>query len=133
MKALVTKYGGENSSILDFTFLLTCFLVFTGLLCVEELLDVNLKHLKIQESHLEILISKSKADQHREGYVYISTIKSECCPIKYFEVYLQCVFICILLDISNGTESPLICRIFKTKSGQREDKENLIIQNQGNF
>ena len=129
MKALVTKYGGENSSILDFTFLLTCFIVFTGLLCVEELLDVNLKHLKIQESHLEILISKSKADQHREGYVYISTIKSECCPIKYFEVYLQKA----KLDISNGTESPLICRIFKTKSGQREDKENLIIQNQGNF
>ena len=125
MKALVTKYGGENSSILDFTFLLTCFLVFTGLLCVEELLDVNLKHLKIQESHLEILISKSKADQHREGYVYISTIKSECCPIKYLQK--------AKLDISNGTESPLICRIFKTKSGQREDKENLIIQNQGNF
>ena len=121
MKALVTKYGGENSSILDFTFLLTCFLVFTGLLCVEELLDVNLKHLKIQESHLEILISKSKADQHREGYVYISTIKSECCPIKYLQK--------AKLDISNGTESPLICRIFKTKSGQREDKKNLIIQN----
>ena len=56
MKALVTKYGGENSSILDFTFLLTCLLVFAGLLCVEELLDVKLKHIKIQESHLEMLI-----------------------------------------------------------------------------
>ena len=89
MKALVTKHGGENSSILDFIFLLTCLLVFAELLCVEELLDVKLKHIKIQESHLEILISRSKADQHREGHVYISTIKSECCPIKYFEVYLQ--------------------------------------------
>ena len=125
MKALVTKHGGENSSILDFIFLLTCLLEFAGLLCVEELLDVKLKHIKIQESHLEVLISKSKADQHREGHAYISTIKSECCPIKYFEVYLQKP----KLDISNGTESPLICQIFKTKSGQREGKENLIIQN----
>ena len=56
MKALVTKYGGENSSILDFTFLLTCLLVFAGLLRIEELLDVKLKHIKIQESHLEMLI-----------------------------------------------------------------------------
>ena len=99
--------------------------MFAELLCVEELLDVKLKHIKIQESHLEVLISKSKADQHREGHVYISTIKSECCPIKYFEVYLQKP----KLDISYGTESPLICQIFKTKSGTREGKENLIIQN----
>ena len=129
MKALVTQYSGENSSILDFTFSLTSLLVLAGLLRIEELLDVNLKHLKIQESHLEILISKSKADQHREGHVYISTIKSECCPIKYFEVYLQKAE----LDISNGTESPLICCIFKAKSEQREGKGNLIIQNQRNF
>ena len=125
MKALVTKYGGENSSILDFTFLLTCLLVFAGLLRIEELLDVKLKDIKIQESHLEVLISKSKADQHREGHVYISRIKPECCAVKCLEAYLQKG----KLDISYGTESPLICCIFKTKSGQREDKKNLIIQN----
>ena len=76
IKTLVTKYGGKNSSISDFRFLLTCFLGFAGFLCIDELLDVKLKLIKIQESHLEIVIPKSKTDQHREGHViYISTIK----------------------------------------------------------
>ena len=81
---------------------------FAGFLRIDELLDVKLKHIKIKESHLEIIIPKSKTDQHREGHVvYISTIK--CCPVKYLEAYLQKP----KLDISNDQESPLICRIFK--------------------
>ena len=63
---------------------------FVGFLSIKESLDVKLKHLKLQEHHLEILISISKADQHRKGYVvYILRIKSECCLVKYFEAYLQ--------------------------------------------
>ena len=47
-----------------------------GFLRIDKLLDVKLKHIKIQESHLEIVIPKSKADQHQEGHVvYISRIK----------------------------------------------------------
>ena len=88
IKTLVTKYGGENSTIPDLRFLLTCLLGFAGFLRIDELLDVKLKHIKIKESHLEIIIPKSKTDQHREGHVvYISRIKSEYCPVKYLEVY----------------------------------------------
>ena len=84
-----------------------------------QILDVKLKHIKLPESHLEIFIPKSKSDQHREGHVvYISRIKSECCPVKYLEAYLQKA----KLDISNDKESPLICRIFKTKSGHKISK-----------
>ena len=100
-------------------FLLTCLLGFAGFLRIDELLDVKLKHIKIKESHLEIIIPKSKTDQHREGHVvYISRIKSEYCPVKYLEVYLQKT----KLDISNDKESPLICCIFKTKSGHKISK-----------
>ena len=74
IKTLVTKNGGKNSTIPDLIFLLTCLLGFAGFLRIDEL----------QESHLEILIPKSKTYQHREGHVlYISRIKSECCPVKY--------------------------------------------------
>ena len=84
IKTLVTKYGGKNSTIPDLIFLLTCLLGFAGFSRIDELLDVKLKHIKLQESHLEILIPKSKTDQHREGRViYISRIKSKCCPVKY--------------------------------------------------
>ena len=60
IKALVTKYGGKNSTIPDLRFLLTCSLGFAGFLSIDELLDLKLKHIKIQESHLEIVIPKSK-------------------------------------------------------------------------
>ena len=119
IRTLVTKYGGKNSTIPDLRFLLTCLLGLTGFLRTDELLDFKLKHIKIQESHLDIVIPKSKTDQHREGHVvYISRIKSECCPVKYLEVYLQKA----LLYVSNDKESPLICRIFKTKSGHKISK-----------
>ena len=78
----------KNYIIPHLRFLLPCLLGFAGFLRIEELLEVKLKHIKTQESHLENFIPKSKADQHRAGYVaYISRIKSECCPVKYLEVY----------------------------------------------
>ena len=69
IKALVAKYGGKSSTIPDFRFLLTCLLGFTGFLRIEELLDFKLKLIELQETHLEILIPKSKPDQHRERHV----------------------------------------------------------------
>ena len=83
IKTLVTKYDEKSSSIPDMRFLLKCLLGFTGFLPVEELLVIKL-NIKILEKNLEILIPKSKTDQHREGHaVYISRMKSECCPVKY--------------------------------------------------
>ena len=71
---------------------------FAGFLRINELLEFKLKHIKIQENHLEIVIPKSKTDQHREGHVVcISKIKSEYFPVKYLKVYLQKA----KLDISN--------------------------------
>ena len=88
IKTLVIKYGGENSTIPDLRFLLTCLIGFAEFLSIDELLEVKLKHIKILESHLKIIIPKSKTDQHREGHiVYISRIKSEYCPVRYLEVY----------------------------------------------
>ena len=69
IKTLVTKCGGENSTIPDLSFLLTCSLGFAGFLRIDKLLDVKLKHIKIQESHLEIVIPKSQTDQHSERHV----------------------------------------------------------------
>ena len=86
---------------------------------IEELLDVKLKQIKIRKSHLEILIPKPKSYQHTDEHVvYISRIKSECCPVKYLEMDLQKA----KLDISNNNESPLICHIIKTKSGNKISK-----------
>ena len=42
----------------DLRFLLTCLLGFPGLLLTKESFHVKLKHIKLQESHLEMLIPK---------------------------------------------------------------------------
>ena len=48
IKTLVTKYGGKNSTIPDLRFLLTSLLGFEGFLRIDELLDIKLKHMKLQ-------------------------------------------------------------------------------------
>ena len=58
-----------------------------------------------------------------EGHVvYISRIKSECCPVKYLEAYLQKA----KLNIFNDKERPLICHIFKRTSGHKISKTKEI-------
>ena len=99
--------------------MLTCLLGFSGFLPIEELLSIKIKQLRINESHLEILVPKSKTDKHREGnIVCISRISSECCPVKFLEKYLQKTNI----EISKDGETPLIGRIFKTKKGHKISK-----------
>ena len=84
VKPLVTKAVVKNSTIPDLRFLLACLLGFAGFLVIDDLLNVKLNHKKLQESHLEILVPKSKTNQDREGHVvYTSRIKSECRLVKY--------------------------------------------------
>ena len=59
--------------------MLTCLLVFSGFLHIDELLSIKIKHPKINESYLEILLPKSKTDQDRQGHiVYISRVSLGC-------------------------------------------------------
>ena len=92
--------------------MLTYLLGFSGFLGIEELLSIKVKHLSIKESHLETLVPTSKTNQHRDGhFAYISRVSSECCPVKFLEKYLQKRNI----EISKDFETPLICRVYKTK------------------
>ena len=61
IKSLVSKFGGKNTSLPDLRFLLTCLLGFSTFLRIDELLSTKIKHLRINESQLEILVPKSKA------------------------------------------------------------------------
>ena len=68
---------------------------------------------------MEILVPKSKTNQHREGnIVYISRVSSECCPVKFSKKCLQKTNI----EISKEGETPLIGRIIKTKKGHKISK-----------
>ena len=74
---------------------------------------------------MEILVPKSKTDQHREGnIVHISRVSLECCPVKFLEKYLHIANI----EISKDGETPLIGRILKTKKGHKISKTQGISQ-----
>ena len=66
IKSLVNKFGGKNASLPDLRFFLTCLLGFSGFLCIEKLFSIKRKYLRINESHLEILVPKSKTGQYRK-------------------------------------------------------------------
>ena len=95
IKSLIRKFKG-------FRYMSVGFSVF---LRMDELLSIKIKHPKVNKSHLENLVPKSKIDQHRKGYiVYISRVSSECCPAKILGKYLQNTNI----EISKDDETSVI-------------------------
>ena len=119
IKSLVNNIEGKDASLPDLRFLPTCLSGFSGFLRIYELLSIKIKHLRINESHLEIMVPKSKTDQHREGHIfYISRVSSQCCQVKFLEKYLR--------KINKDGKTPLIRRIFKTKKGHKISKTKRI-------
>ena len=80
IKNLVHRHERDNATIFDMRFVLICLLGFFKIFRIEELLQIKIKHVQIKESHLEVLVPKSKTDKHRKGHkVYIFGIESDCC------------------------------------------------------
>lgn len=113
IKELVDAYRPKND-IPCFRFLLIIMFGFTGFLRIDETLEIQLKHLSFEETHLKILIEKSKTDQLHEGNIlYISRLQSQYCPVKILEEYLNLAN----LSLKNDKETFLIPRIMKCKRG----------------
>lgn len=143
IKAIVLKFNTD--SIPDLRFLITCVLGFFGFFRIDELLSVKLKDISLFTTHMEIFLSKSKCDQHRDGKsVYISRIENNCCPVKIVEKF----FSIAKISITHNKECFLIPRLVTSKkkvsvhlskgisySRAREIfKENIdTLQIQGNF
>ena len=67
-----------------------CFLAFTGFFRIEELLSVQLKDVIFLDTHIDIVLDKSKCDQHREGHIVpIARLDSMYCPVKVLEKFLR--------------------------------------------
>ena len=70
-------------------FVLICLLGFPDFFHIQELLQIKLTLVQIKESQ-DILVPKSKTDEHSEGHiVYISRIESGCCPVKTLEEHFK--------------------------------------------
>jgi len=86
---------------------------------IDEILKIQLKHLRLGITHLEITLEKSKTDQLREGnIIYISKLDSKYCPVKLLQKFLTLANFDIRVDF----QTFLICRLHKTGKGYRASK-----------
>jgi integrase len=68
---------------------LMILLAFIAFLRVDELLHIQLEHIKMHKTHIEIYIPKAKTDQLRQGNsVVVSKTGGPGCPLSMLQLYL---------------------------------------------
>ena len=61
---IVNKFG-FNGNVIELRFLIISLLGFAGFFRISELLQVQIKHIKIFDSYIDIFLERTKNDQHR--------------------------------------------------------------------
>ena len=111
IKKLVEIFG-DSQNLIELRFLVLCILGFSGFFRISELLDIQVRNITQRSNYIEILVSKSKTDQLREGHiVYISQTDTSTCPFMWLKKYLN------VTGLKEDPDAYLICRLAKTKRG----------------
>ena len=112
MARKVVELFGQGSNLLHHRTVVICLLGFSGFLRISELVEIQVKHLKFSQTHLEITIPKAKNDQMREGHVvHITRSNTEYCPVSWLGGYLE------KTDLIREEENYIISRLAKSKKG----------------
>ena len=110
IRELVSKFD-NHENLMHLRFLIIVILGFAGFFRIQELLDIQIKHITGTKDSYEITVEKSKNDQYREGHkVYIAKTGKSTCPVHWLKKYLR------LMKLEKPNEF-LICRLAKTKKG----------------
>ena len=102
----------QPHNLIQFRFLITCLLGFSGFLRISELLEIHVGDMTFDNECMKILIPKSKNDQVREGHiVYISRMNSDYCTVHWVQQFLE------VTNLGEEPTSFIMCRFAKTKKG----------------
>lgn len=86
-------------------------IAFSGFLRYDELSSILCSDVKFRESHISILLTKSKTDQFRDGNeIVIAKTDSVACPYKALSEYVR------LFNVDMSQNNFLFRAIYKTKS-----------------
>ena len=119
LKKFVDIFRLHGFNLSNQRFLLVCLIGFCGFLRIDELLQVQLKHLTLTKYHLRIFLSQAKTDQHRDGeMVYVARTGTLYCPVSFTENFLTDA----QLNCREHPECFLIPRLHKTKKGHNASK-----------
>ncbi|CAC5425100.1 unnamed protein product [Mytilus coruscus] len=89
LQMIISKYGIDND-LSSLRICVLCFLCFSCFLRYSELAAIKAENINIFDSHMSILLEKSKTDIYRRGSsVIISKTGGNLCPVKWLLKYLQ--------------------------------------------
>ena len=105
---------GVGGNLLQHRTVVICPLGFSGFLRISELVEIQVRHLRFHDAHLEITIPKAKNDQVRQGHiVHIARSNSRFCPVHWLQKYLQ------ETGLDSNDANYVISRLAKTKTGHK--------------
>ena len=89
LQQIVDKYGKTNS-LLDLRICTIMLLGYAGFLRYSEIANIKASNISFFDSHVEILIERSKTDVYRQGnIVVLATLDSQLCPVTMLKKYLK--------------------------------------------
>ena len=71
VKSLMDTHNSLNASLHDLRFLAVIVLCYAGFLGIDELFSTQLKHIFIEDRHMEIFLSESKTTNNPEGSTFL--------------------------------------------------------------
>ena len=83
LKKIVIKYGQECNNLIEIRICCMCRVSYAGFLRFSEMVNLKRSDLKFSDSHVSLLITKSKTDHYREGtQVLIARTDTQTCPVS---------------------------------------------------
>ena len=123
IKKFVDVYNIGEGNLMDQRFIMLSLLCFAGFFRIDELLSVQLKHIKILPAHMEIFLTHAKTDQHRDGEtVFIAKTGTNYCPVWHVSEFFKNADFDLLRDVN----AYLIPTLHKTKHGHNASKSRGI-------
>ena len=103
-----------TSNLDDMRTLFVVLVGYAGFLRVNEILNIQVRHITIEREYMQIFLPKRKNDQFRQGQqLHIARSHKKTCPVAITE--------CLLSNLPDDKDSPnlVVRRIIHTKHGKR--------------
>lgn len=105
------------ASLYNIRSVVICLLAFAAFLRFDEFAKLLQSDVKIENDMLKLFIQSSKTDQYRDGAWIVASSRKATCPVAMMNCYLD--------RAGLSCDSPLFCRLSKTKCGYKPRSKGL--------
>lgn len=117
LEQLVASKVDSMASLYNIRSVVICLLAFAAFLRFDEFAKLLRSDVKIENDMLKLFIQSSKTDQYRDGAWIVASSRKATCPVAMMNCYLD--------RAGLSCDSPLFCRLSKTKCGYKPRSKGL--------